>query len=314
MSSPPWIDELMEKGVIPSSRVKNKAEKDYLSTLLLVNVVRERVRGSRTEYVSDSKVRLDEFLKKKPFLAPVRPETRNEASLINGNSKLVKTTDGVVNYFFGGKADCTPELLACHISELSKKITQSTNAGPRITLIENLDVFMEWRLNRDFHEKALETTASDLYICTRGNELVRDSFIEELRVIRPSELTCAFDYDAAGLGFYKKFKQALKCHVSMPIPRQLDEAFQKWRRAEGAKNLSAGMAIDRDFAASDPTAAHILKLIDTTGVQVEQQSVIALFQAENTEDAKGKSGDLPAPANEAQAAPDLLASKAPKTI
>lgn len=278
MSSPSWLDELRERGFIPSSRVKNKAEKDYLSTMLLINVVRARVKGTRTEYVADNRVRLDDFLNSKPFVEPLKPNTRNDASLINGNSKLVKTTDGIVNYFLGEKTNHSTDLLACHISQFREKATASIPSKPRITLIENLDVFMEWRLNRDFHEKALETKASDLYICTRGNELVRDSFIEELRAIAPSELVCAFDYDAAGLGFYKKFKQGMACHVSMPTPIQLKQAFLRWRKIEGAKTLSAGIGIDRSFSLSDPDASHVLKLIDSTGIQVEQQAVIALFR------------------------------------
>ena len=201
------------------------------------------------------------------------PQNRREAASLHGNSKRAKSLDGLCSYFLVADASegVAPELMACRTSDFHLKMLSHGLKAPKVGLVENLDVFLEWR---DSDLEGLGLSGCDVVLLTRGKELIRGITWQALLRANVAEVLCAFDFDAAGLSFYRSAKVALGECCRVAWPRDMESRFEAQRQMGQGGDLRANAPIDVDFCERDADGAVWMGLLVRHGVGVEQQAFL----------------------------------------
>lgn len=269
-----WLDTLLDTGALQRSQVPAKHQAD-ISGWLTANFLFLRKAG-RGQVLAVVPEHAEAFRKAtarlREQLLAEQPENRIAATTDFGNSKLAKTKDGIATFFVA--KDGAETLHACRLSQLPEKLTALGLTNPTIALLENQDILVSWEPG---FATALGIQDADVVILTRGQELIRAETFDALLRCGAHKVWCAFDFDAAGLGFFRQTKLGLGDRCAMAAPAvDLEACFgrQKQINPETGSKLRHNAKLDGEALLGDPVATRCHELMVRYGVGIEQQSFL----------------------------------------
>lgn len=173
--------------------------------------------------------------------------------------------DGLCTYFLAREG--ASRLRACRTSEFAVEMASHGLKAPKVALIEGLDVFLEFRAD---YLPRLGLEGCDVFVLTRGHELLCDATWWAMTDADASEIRCAFDFTARGLAYFIVARDALGERCRVAWPPGVEAAFLR-RREEGGVAPADGSKLTSD----NPDALRWARLLVEHGVAVRQRELLA---------------------------------------